>query len=236
MVNKWLRSIQSNFQDILFPRHCVLCGDTGCDGIDLCADCQDDLPRLGVACVSCGTPLTGEPVFGVCGTCLQVPPAFHETRAALRYRQPVDYLIHQFKFGGDRQLSQLLGRLILCAVGEDCHPDSLIPVPLHPRRMRSRGFNQSRLLANVLARELGIPVDDRSTRRVRDTATQSELSAERRRINLRDAFECGISLRGQHVAIVDDVMTTGHTANELARVLVAAGARRVDVWVCARAG
>jgi len=220
---------------LLLEPVCVLCGDAGDGGLDLCRDCLRDLPWLDSACQRCAIPLPGGAHF--CGACQSSPPAFSRCLAPFAYGAPLDRLLQDLKFSGRLALARSLGLLMAGWLAQRALPlpDRLIPVPLHSARLRERGFNQSLELARPIARRLGVPLAARASRRRRNTPPQAELSARLRRGNLKGAFEAVGAMRG-HVAIIDDVMTTGSTAQELARTLLKAGATRVDVWVCARAG
>ncbi|BBL59140.1 ComF family protein [Methylomonas koyamae] len=233
MVNNWLKIIQRN----LIPPRCVLCGDTGFADLDLCAGCLGDLPRNLCCCYRCGEPFASELALpSLCGRCLKRSPQFDETYAPYLYRYQMPYLIGQLKFGRDyknaRLLAMLLGEHI--AAGAEL-PELLLPMPLHPKRYRERGFNQSIEIARHLARRFDIPLDLYSAVRSRDTLHQAGLPAKQRLKNMRGAFRLQKTLQADHVAIVDDVMTTGATVSALAGVLKQAGVGRVDVWVCARA-
>lgn len=224
------------------PRvQCLLCGATAEQAaLPLCAGCDDDLPWLAGHCSICALPL---PVSGLtCGQCLRRAPAFQRVETPLRYGFPVDALVTRFKHQSNAPLGRLLGQLLerhlLHAYEEGLpRPDRLIPVPLSRRRERQRGFNQAHLLADWLAAPLGVPVDNRLLRRQLDTPAQQGLDAATRKKNLRNAFalaECASSVEGLHLALVDDVLTTGATAERIARLLRRAGARRVDVYCLAR--
>ena len=178
-------------------------------------------------------------VTGACGRCAVRPPGFHRTVAPLAYDYPVDRLLLGLKFGRRMHLARALGQ----AIAEDVRsqvergvleiPDALAPVPLHPRRLAKRGFNQAEEIARLIAREIGVPMLPDVCRRVRHTRMQSRLSDEERRLNVAGAFACAQSpLRP---AIVDDVVTTGATADAMAAALIAAGAEHVQVWAAARA-
>lgn len=222
----------------LLPPHCRLCGVPARQELPLCTGCRRDLPWTQYACRQCGRELTGAVQAGLCGHCQQDPPVFTATTAALHYRPPADYLIQRLKFSGELALAPLLAALLTERLGrrESPLPEQLIPVPLHHSRLRERGFNQAMEIARVLGRRLELPVDRRLCRRIRQTVTQSLLPARSRRRNVRNAFVLNGTPRARHVAIVDDVMTSGHTANELARVLKKAGVEVIEVWVIARAG
>lgn len=234
MVNRWLNVIQF----ALFPPHCLLCGDPGQPGQDLCVRCAAALPRHGDGCPRCALPLPdGAPKGLPCGRCGRHPPPYLTTRAAFLYADPVDLLVQGLKFRGRLAHARLLGELLAehLAAHLVALPDVIVPVPLHPRRQRTRGFNQSVELARPVSRRLGVPLHAAGARRLRDTAAQTGLASRARRDNLRGAFAADPALCGLHVAIVDDVVTTGHTVVALARALRGAGAARVDVWCVARA-
>lgn len=222
----------------LLPACCRLCGAPVSHEPALCSDCQRDLPGTAPACRQCGSRLGGLAQAGLCGQCQHSPPAFAATCAALRYRPPVDYLIQRLKFSGELALAPLLAAFLTERLGrrDEPLPGQLIPVPLHRSRLRERGFNQATEIARALGRRLGLPVERNLCRRIRHTATQSLLPVGERRHNVRNAFALDRPPLLRHVAIVDDVMTSGHTVNELALLLQRAGVETIEVWVVARAG
>lgn len=202
-----------------------------CDGL-CCAACRNDLPRLPqTRCPVCALPSSAA---DICGKCLKKAPAFARTVAAFRYSFPVSQLIKALKFREQLILVNFLADELAQQV--EVRPDCLIAVPLHPQRLRWRGFNQSQLLAARIAKRLDIPLLKQSCRRVRDTPPQSSLPWKARDKNMRGAFEVtqAAHIGGKHVAIVDDVMTSGASLNELARALKKAGAREVSALVVAR--
>jgi len=213
---------------------CIACGAGASAG--LCVGCFRDLPWNDHACAQCAAPLPLLPT-AVCGECARRPPPFDAAYAAFRYAWPANRLLQQFKFRG----RLATGRVLALALGEylALHrivpPDVLVPVPLHPRRLAARGFNQAGELAGGLATQLAVPVRRGLLRRRRATPSQLGLGRGARRGNLRGAFECARPLHGRHVAVVDDVITTASTAAEIARTLKRAGAVRVDVYALARA-
>lgn len=223
---------------LLFPAHCRLCGSATRSDLPLCGGCLADLPWLRSSCHRCAQALPVARQDVPCGHCQQRPPAFDTTTGLFLYRSPVDYLVKRLKFSGELDISRLFAQLLAGKVYDAGLrlPDRLVPVPLHVTRLRERGFNQAGELARHLGRTLEIEVDPRLCRRTRATRPQSLLPAASRRKNLRNAFSASSQLAGEHIAIVDDVMTSGHTCNELAQVLKSAGAGRVDVWVIARGG
>ena len=171
-----------------------------------------------------------------CGRCLQLPPPLAETRAACLYEFPVDRLLPRFKFHHDLAAGRLLAQLMGDAFDGLPRPQALVPVPLHRARLRQRGYDQALELARPLSRHWQLPLLANGLRRCRHTAPQSRLDAAQRRRNLRDAFNTRPGMAWPaHVALVDDVMTTGATLHAAAKALRRAGVARVDAWVCARA-
>lgn len=229
---------QSRIAAWLWPSSCVLCGQRGQNGLDLCAMCECDLPYNHRACTRCAMPLENvDSNAGVCGRCLWRAPRFHACIAPFRYEYPLDRLIHALKYRGQTACGRVLGRLLanqLPARPRADLPQLVIPTPLALRRYRTRGFNQSREIALPLASALDIDIGGDLVIRQRDTGEQAGLKQAERRRNVRDAFALVKPLSADHVAIVDDVITTGSTANEMAKVLLRAGARRVEVWAVAR--
>ncbi|NVZ08636.1 ComF family protein [Allochromatium humboldtianum] len=223
--------------DSLFPPTCLLCGAPGEAGRDLCAGCALDLPYNLRACARCARPfLVPLPDGAICGDCERRPPPFDACLTAFRYEGAVPFLITGAKFRGRLNAARLLGQCLAEHVREsaDDWPEALVPVPLHPRRQRTRGYNQALEIARVTGRALSLPVEPRLVARPRATPPQTELTARARRRNIRGAFKAMDALTGRHLAIVDDVMTTGGTVSELSQVLIDAGAVRVDVWAVAR--
>jgi ComF family protein len=237
-VDVWL----SRLRGMLWPPTCVLCGGAAGDRVlDLCAACEADLPRNAVACVICAEPLSGEPGrFLVCGACLHRKPRFDATFCPFRYAYPLDHLVRGIKYhravAQGRVLSELLAARLRTMRPDVPPPDILLPVPLAARRYRERGYNQAIELARRVEKRLRIPMCTDLVVRSRETREQAALDKRERRRNIRGAFAVIRNLPARHIAIVDDVVTTGSTVNELARVLKQAGAQRVEVWAVARAG
>lgn len=228
-VDGWPRRLAR----LLLPPRCLLCGESGADGRDLCHACAEALPWSRHACPHCALPLPqSEPV---CGECLRHPPALTHAHAACVYGFPFDRLVPRFKFHHDLAAGRLMAELLCESLADVPRPQALIPIPLHASRLRKRGYDQALELAKPVSRELGIPLVADALLCVRPTAPQSELDAEARQRNLRYAFavRAGFALPA-HVALVDDVMTTGATLNAAAKTLLRAGVMRVDAWVCAR--
>lgn len=227
-----------NIQDWLFPGNCLLCRTRLPAGEDLCAPCAASLPRLDAACPRCAAPLTAA-TGNVCGACQQHAPAFDTAEAAFQYAAPVDRLIQDLKYHRRLALARVLGRRLAdhLAARVVVLPDAIVPMPLHATRLRERGYNQSLELARVVARQLDVPLAAHgAVARVRATTSQTRLVPEARARNVRNAFHVSADFSGKRVAIVDDVMTSGHTAAALAKSLKRAGAHSVSAWVVARAG
>ena len=211
------------------PWSCLLCGAATVHA-RICVPCDATLPRLPHArCTRCALPLTSGTV---CGACLDHPPEYDSVAASYAYAFPVDALIHAFKYGGTLSIAPVLAATIGSASATAV--DALIPMPLAAGRLRERGFNQAQELARLAGRRLGLPVFAHACRKVADTAPQAALPWKERARNVRGAFVCDADLTGFRVAVVDDVMTTGATLNELARNLKRAGAAQVSGWVVAR--
>jgi len=233
MVYNYHKQLQS----LLFPPSCRLCGISTDPDKWLCNACCTELPWLTNGCAVCARPLAATANNAICGSCQQHPPAIDHALAPLRYDAPVDYLVQRLKFSNELATAKLLAQLFVDQLDSSASlPGLLIPVPLHPSRLRTRGYNQSAELARYIGRLTGLPISYRTCKRHRKTETQSLLPAGKRKGNLQGAFSAIGRLATDHVAIIDDVMTSGHTVNELANVLKDAGVQRVDVWVIARAG
>ncbi|HXM82843.1 MAG TPA: ComF family protein [Burkholderiales bacterium] len=220
-----MREFLSN---LFFGGTCFLCRGTA-RGI-LCPACDADLPRLAVAlCPRCALPSPGA---AVCGRCLANAPHYDATVAALAYRFPADALVHSLKFRGQLALAPLLGDLLVKRITQAVH--CVIPVPLSRDRLRERGYNQAAEIARHVAAQRGVRLEFTTITRERNTQAQADLPWAERARNVRGAFRCERSLDGAAVAVVDDVMTTGATLDELAATLKRAGAARVVNLVVAR--
>ena len=231
ILSHHLLDIGAKFTRLLPAQPCLLCGANTHDGL-CCVACDADLPRLTEEhCPICALPaLAGN----ICGRCLKLPPQFDHTVAAFSYKFPLDKLIQALKYRERLILVNFLAEALTRRIATK--PDCIMALPLHPARLRERGFNQSLLLARRISRRLGIPLLANACERVRNTPPQSSLPWKERDKNMRQAFACkpDADVRGKHVAVVDDVMTTGASIGELARALKQAGASEVSAWVVAR--
>lgn len=217
------------FSRTALPQFCQLCGADDAGG-PLCEPCTADLPWLPAArCAVCAVPLTSG---DVCGACLDRPPRFDRVESVFSYRFPVDALIHAYKYGGRLALARPLGDALAHHVTRDV--DVIVPMPLARGRLAERGFNQALEIARVVASKTGIAILPAACRKVADTPPQAALPWKERAKNVRRAFVCDADMEGKRVAVVDDVLTTGATLNEIARVLRKAGAASVRGWIVAR--
>jgi len=207
---------------------CLLCGAVSGPEL-LCAACIAELPALPESCPRCALP---SPSAAVCGNCLNRPPHFDATLALWRYEFPCDGLVQALKYRARLALAGFFARALASRPMPEV--DLIVPMPLHPKRLAERGFNQALEIARGVARHLGRPIEPRGVLRVKNTVPQTGLPYEERAKNVRGAFLCKLDLSGASIAVVDDVMTTGATLNELARALKRAGATRVENLVIAR--
>jgi ComF family protein len=237
-THRWPRMLAG----ALLPSCCALCGSLckAPGGAALCQACHDHyLGTRRARCASCANPLDEE--VALCGACLAAQPAFDASVVACDYAAPLDQLVLQLKFGARLALApwfaQMLRDAVLAQPGFQL-PELLCPVPLGPRRLAERGFNQALEIARPLAAALGVALHPRLALRTLETRAQSGVAPGERASNMRDAFavaaQAGEQVAGRHVGIVDDVMTSGHTLNALATELKRAGAARVSNLVFAR--
>lgn len=236
----FLTTVLEKLRASLLPSTCVLCASLSRRAIDLCAGCENDLPWLTNVCSQCALPIAKaeQNQAMICGRCLQQQPPFVTTEALFYYQPPIDQFIAQLKFQNQLLYARLLGELLAQRLQKKyCRqllPDCIVPVPLHPVRLRERGFNQALELTRVVAKKLALPVEWRACRRSKFTAAQSGLPAEQRYQNIKNAFQITGNLTYKHVAVIDDVVTTGHTVTEFSKTLKKAGVERIDVWCVAR--
>jgi ComF family protein len=199
----------------------------------VCTACIELMNRLGPSCRHCAYPLTDTYLL-VCGRCLKKTPYFDRAFINYIFEEPLRSLLHQFKYHNGLYLGSFLCHLIYHSLPpQTALPQCLIPVPMHPQRIKSRGFNQAAVLVRLLAKKLDLAYDLTACQKIINTKPQADLDGEERKKNLKNVFKC-TKLPWQHVAIVDDLLTTGSTANELAFTLKKVGVKQVDVWSCAR--
>ncbi|MFT6030060.1 MAG: ComF family protein [Oleiphilaceae bacterium] len=258
MVNKSkIQSLQSSTFDsklhsFFGVKNCYLCDEKIKTHPYFCDNCYQDLPTLNTKCFTCCLPLTLEShdLFSsnlLCGECISKPPSFNQTFCAYEYRFPINQIIRRIKYSKQRYwikpLCQLLADEISVAELHCNHfsrPDILIPIPMHKSKSKIRGFNQADLIANFLSKKLNIPVAKKILLKTKNTETQAQLNKKQRMNNLQGSLSISKStfknnlLKGKHIALVDDVMTTKTTCELASKLLLASGASRVDVMCIAR--
>lgn len=236
----WFRAWTRPLADRLLEQTCALCHlPSGTDPV--CPDCSATFPRLAApACTQCALPLTGGLTQSHCPDCARHRPSFDRASAVWPYAFPVDTLIRDFKYGHHLYLGRYFAARLAQTLMQQwltqgqSRPDLIVPMPLHPNRLRTRGFNQAAEIARHLADHLGIPCAFDALTRLHDTPPQAGLPRAERWHNLLGAFGCPTPLTATHVLLVDDVLTTGASLSACADVLRQAGVERVDVAVVAR--
>ena len=228
-----LVNISRSLLDWLVPQTCLIC-DCASDN-DICTPCYRELPWLEESCAVCALPL---PVAGICPGCQQQPPSFDVCVGSFQFREPVGSLINQFKhrhhYRNGKVLSSALRHSLQQHYRQSPWPQAIVPIPMHWRRILRRGFNQSISIAQEIRSDIHIPFLP-ALRRVTATPKQQGLDRKARLKNLNHAFAVNEKIElPPHVALVDDVMTTGATAEAASSVLKKAGVKVVDVWVLAR--
>ncbi len=213
---------------------CVICQHPHSQAFAVCNACRQLFMPIGPACRHCAQPLP-DATFAVCGACCQKQPMLDHVFAAYQFEEPLRTLLHEFKYREGLYLTPFLAHLILKSLpNELTKTQCLIPVPLHQDRLQERGFNQAAELAKHLSHKINKPYQLSLCKKIKKTLPQAGLTAEQRKKNLNQAFQA-MATCYQHVTLIDDLMTTGSTVNELARTLKNTGIKRVDVWCCARA-
>lgn len=237
---RWPMALARGLAATLLPSSCALCGAGS--GAPVCEPCRAQFlaPRA-ARCRRCANPLAAIDACWPCASCQSRPPAFDATIAAGDYSSPLDQLVLQLKFGGELALAPWMALAVkraLPAQDDTELPNVLCPVPLGPRRLTERGYNQALEIARPLAKALGIALRPALAIRALDTKAQSGVAPAERRSNIRNAFivapDALAMVRGQHIGVVDDVMTSGATLNELAATFKRFGAARVSNFVFAR--
>ncbi len=242
IINYWLKNSHLlNFKSIVsifLKPHCFLCVTNQTQKHGLCQDCLNDLTWVPAgSCPQCGLISDGN----LCGSCVSSPPHFNATHAVFLYAYPIDAMIQHYKYGASLSLSQSFGQLIhekIRLINNFDAIDLIIPMPMHPTRLKERGFNQALEIAKVLDKSFNknntSKLDYQSVIRQTLTPPQASLPLKERVKNIKGAFKINKNITGKRIAIVDDVMTTGASLNELAKTLKQAGATHVECWVIAR--
>jgi ComF family protein len=251
LLNKWLKNSQlsniSLIKQAVFKQHCLLCASPKANSPghplsnsshefdspsihEVCTACLNDLPwHPKTSCPQCGLSSDGN----VCGSCLNSSPDFDATRAVFLYAYPIDAMMLRYKYGNSLNLGDTFGEFLAEKTNFES-VDVIIPMPMHPQRLKERGFNQALEIAKVLTKNYKKKLDYKSVTRQTLTPPQASLPLKERVKNIKGAFKVNADLAGKRIAIVDDVMTTGASLNELAKTLKKAGASHVECWVIAR--
>lgn len=228
------QTIASITHKLGIPAVCVLCQQYHYERCAVCNYCMALFKKIDFACSYCSLPLPDE-TFLICGSCIKEKPIFDQVITTYCFEQPLRTLIHEFKYQEALYLRGFLAKLMLEAMNSTpLSSQCLVPVPLHPIRLRERGFNQAAELCKLLARKLKIPYELRLCEKIIHTVPQVGLSAKLRQKNLHQAFIAKPTTY-KHITLIDDLFTTGSTANELAKTLKQQGVEQVDLWCCARA-
>jgi ComF family protein len=232
-----LKKLNKGITHGFFPYYCILCNDKANRELDLCMECENFLPWLKNVCISCAVPLA-LPTQSICGACLKKPLPFHKLLVFFSYTEIIKKLVTGIKFQQRLIYAHILGTLLAEKISSQYQsemlPDIIIPVPLHKKRLYGRGFNQVIELARPISKKLNIPIGYKRCKRVINTTAQSNLPANQRSNNVKNAFVAHQDLAQQHIALLDDVMTTGRTLIEMSRALYYVDVKRIDVWCCAR--
>jgi ComF family protein len=217
----------------IFPQYCYGCHNKSRRDIALCSDCESDLPWLGHHCCYCSLPIQKQLKF--CGQCAKTKPHYDQVTSAFYYTTPITRWLSLFKFHNTLALSPVFSHCMLKKIPESIDADWIIPMPLHRSRLRQRGYNQALLLAQHIQKHRTININHTLASRHKKTKAQMSLNKTKRRQNLHNAFSIHQDVSQKHIIIIDDVMTTGSSINELSRKLKQHGATRVEAWVIARA-
>lgn len=243
----------------IYPGQCILCLTQSHRQFDLCHYCEEELPHINRACQHCGialpkatlelpkailklpkalhvTPSTLQSM-PICGQCITKPPHFNHCITAFEYKHPINLLISQFKYQHKLLYGKILAELLANKILNNpiqSRPDLLIPVPLHWKRHYQRGFNQAAFIAKIISKKTGVPVNHKLCKRIRNTPPQVGLDKNYRSKNMKNAFNLRASTKINSVAIIDDVITTGSTVNELSQTLLTSEIKNVMVWAIAR--
>ena len=243
LINNWLNNNRlfnlNTFKQAVFVQNCLLCDAPQASIHAVCRPCLNDLPwQPKTSCPQCGLSSSGQ----LCGSCISAPPDFDITHSVFLYEFPIDKMMQRYKYGSSLNIGDTFGRFLAEKIKLDVlnnnNVDLIIPMPMHPQRLKERGFNQALEIAKVLSRLLTKKsrekLDFKSVARQTLTPPQASLPLKQRVKNIKGAFKVNAELKGKRIAIVDDVMTTGASLNELAKTLKKAGAAHVECWVIAR--
>lgn len=232
--------ILAHFAAWWLPRVCVACGFISDNVyVDLCSFCKRNLPWIDLRCYKCGAKIKTAHDGILCHECINYAPPYDRLCALFSYDPPLNKLINRLKFNRDLYPGKLFASLLRQAIQEQWYsnqilPEVIIPMPLHTKRQQQRGYNQALEISLPIAKALKIPIDLKTCKRIRNTPPQARLNKAQRSTNLAGAFAAE-RCNYEHVALVDDVVTTGSTISALSKVLLASGVKQIDVWCVCRA-
>lgn len=220
-------------QSFCLPSVCLLCNQFHREKLAVCSFCIGLLTELNSCCQLCAEPLADDK-YPICGTCIKKPPHFDRAFIPYIFKEPLRGLLHKFKYHKGLYIAPLLAHLMCQSLPKMLHkPQCLIPVPIHKQKLKQRGFNQAVVLAKLISKKTNIPYNLHSCSKITNTVAQANLDRAQRQANIHKTFSTKPILY-QHVALIDDLLTTGSTANELAFTLKKSGVQQVDIWCCAR--
>lgn len=233
MVNKWLKIVQRLAKHCLqLPSDCLFCCEPSGRGFALCGGCEQSLPFLPQVCPRCALPPDDEENGCIC---IKKPPSYDAIQAVFDYAWPLNHIMTKWKYHGQFYFALMLAELMVKRLTPRYPPDCIMPVPLHPHRLRQRGFNQCIELAKHIAKSQNLPLDRRSCTRIINNPSQSQLSAIDREKNINiSTFAVRSDFKAQHVLIIEDIVTTGATMNALSLSLKRQGVQTVEIWCCCR--
>ena len=237
-----LMGLLSQCNHLLLASACLLCGSTHTNVTNICDACFFNLPILPESCIQCGKFFSGvAPESKKCGKCITKPPPFDLTYALFPYVPPIISLLIKLKYGLSLSHAKFFSEILINQIRSVWYlhqplPDLILPIPLHAKRLRERGFNQAVEIARPISKKLTIPMDLRHIKRIKYTQPQSNLKAKERQANVAKAFFTTKNYAGLTVAVVDDVITTGNTMTEFCHLLRKANVTAIHVWCCARRG
>lgn len=228
------RQLNKRLLNTLFPAHCLLCSQPGDNCYDLCQACLASLVLNNNACYCCAQPLSQNQQNNYCGACLSNTPLITRTQAPFIYQTPLDYLIIQLKYHARLTMLSLLAKLLLANITVNSQADCIMPIPLHKSRLRQRGFNQALEIARIVSRQLTLPLNHQQLVRIRNTPPQVQAAAADRQKNIAAAFAVTTPVTAKNIILLDDVITSGSTVREAAKMLFQAGAASVECWAIAK--
>lgn len=231
----WLKKLL----DTTMPHRCVGCGLLSQQPHGLCTSCSSLLPWLARVCEYCAIPLQANSLTPYCGQCLKQRPIFQNSYMLFEYAKPISTYILALKFSQQIHYAELFGELFAQKIQSEWYankplPQVIMPVPLHPQRLAQRGYNQAIEIAKPIAKKLQLPLGRHYCQRTKATLAQANIDADQRKDNVKNAFTVKQQLPYQHIAILDDVYTTGCTVTALSKALFKAGIKKIDIWSIAR--